>query len=132
LPRSTGNARLLSADELFVGPLMTALEPDELLVEIEVPPLPAGARTAFVEYAETHGAFAIAGAAVVVARGEHAAVALMGAGFTPVRATEAEHALLDGADPARAAELAGECAPDGHRRALIAALVGEALERALR
>ena len=127
--RSSGNARLLTAAELFVGPLMTALEPDELLVEIEVPPLPEGARTAFAEYAETHGDFAIAGAAVVTAPG-NAAIALMGAASTPVRATEAERALAGGAEPARAAELAAELAPAGHRRALVAALVREALERA--
>ena len=45
--RSPRGARTLTAAELFRGPLMTALAPDELLVEIEVPPLPAGARTAF-------------------------------------------------------------------------------------
>ena len=128
--RSSGNARRLTADEMFVGPLMTALEPDELLVEIEVPPLPARARTAFVEYAETHGDFAIAGAAVVLAPGEHAAIALMGADSTAVRAGEAERALLGGAELARSAELAAELAPEGHRRALIAVLVREALERA--
>ena len=128
--RSSGDARLLTADELLVGPLMTALEPDELLVEIEVPPLPAGARTAFAEYAETHGDFAIAGAAVVVAPGEHAAIALMGASSTPVRAHDAERALVEGADVASTAELAAELAPEGHRRALVAALVREALEAA--
>jgi CO/xanthine dehydrogenase FAD-binding subunit len=127
--RSSGNARLLTAAELFVGPLMTALEPDELLVEIEVPPLPEGARTAFAEYAETHGDFAIAGAAVVTAPG-HAAIALMGAASKPVRAAEAERALAAGAEPAHVAELAAELAPAGHRRALVAALVREALERA--
>ena len=107
---------------MFVGPLMTALEPDELLVEIEVPPLPDGARTAFVEYAETHGDFAIAGAAVVLAPGEHAAIALMGADSTPVRAREAEVAPV--------AALAAELAPEGHRRALVEVLVRDALERA--
>ena len=45
--------------------LTTVLEPDELLVEIEVPALPEGTRAAFVEQARTHGDFAIAGAAVV-------------------------------------------------------------------
>jgi CO/xanthine dehydrogenase FAD-binding subunit len=128
--RSPGGARALGAEELFLAPLMTALEADELLVEIEVPPAPAGARTAFVEYAETHGAFAVAGAAVVLAPGERAAVALMGAGPKPLRAAAAERALVEGEGPARAAELAAELAPEGHRRALIAALVREALERA--
>jgi len=128
--RSPRDARVLSASELFLGPLMTALEPDELLVEIEVPAAPEGARSAFVEYAETHGDFAIAGAAVVVAPGEHAAIALMGAASTPTRAAAAERALLEDADATRVAELAAELAPEGHRRALIAALVREALERA--
>jgi CO/xanthine dehydrogenase FAD-binding subunit len=128
--RSARESRTLSAHEFFVGPLMTALEPDELLVEIEVPPLPPGARSAFVEYAETHGDFAVAGAAVVVSAGEHAAIALLGAGSTPLRAAAAERALVEGADAARAAELAAELAPDGHRRALVAALVREALRRA--
>jgi CO/xanthine dehydrogenase FAD-binding subunit len=44
--RSTTGTRTLVAVELFRGPLMTALEPDELLVEIEVPAPPAGARRA--------------------------------------------------------------------------------------
>src|SRR6185436_3587790 len=89
--------RTIAAADLFLAPLMTALEPDELLVEIEVPPSPAGAGSAFVEHARTHGDFAVAGAAVVRAGREHAAVALLGAGPTPVRAPDAEHALRHGA-----------------------------------
>ena len=81
--RSRRGTRTLAAGELFLGPLTTALDDDELLTEIEVPPLPAGARTAFVEHARTHGDFAIAGAAVVVAPG-YAAIALLGAGSVPV------------------------------------------------
>ena len=67
--RSRRGARTLARASSSSGPLTTALEDDELLIEIEVPPLPAGARTAFVEHARTHGDFAIAGAAVVVAPG---------------------------------------------------------------
>ena len=40
--RSPGGARALDAAELFLGPLYTAREPDELLVEIEVPEQPDG------------------------------------------------------------------------------------------
>ena len=50
------------------APLTTALEPDELLVEIEVPAPPAGTGCAFVEFARVHGDFALAGAAALVAR----------------------------------------------------------------
>jgi CO/xanthine dehydrogenase FAD-binding subunit len=111
--RSARGSRTLTAPELFMGPLTTALEPDELLVEIEVPPLPAGARTAFAEHARTHGDFAIAGAAVVIAPGLES-VALLGAGPTPVRARHPDE-LERIADP--------------YRRALLTALVKRAIEQ---
>jgi CO/xanthine dehydrogenase FAD-binding subunit len=111
--RSASAARTLTAAELFVGPLMTALAPDELLVEIEVPPLPPGARTAFLEQARTHGDFAVAGVAAVV-RGDGVTLGLLGAAYTPiVVASEAE---ID--------------APDRYRRALLAALARRAIEAA--
>ncbi len=81
--------------EFFVSHLTTALRDDELLVEIEVPALPAGARTGFAEHARTHGDWALAGAAAVVAPG-HASIALLGAAPTPLRAAEAEAALRRG------------------------------------
>ena len=125
--RSTTGARALAAGELFLGPLMTALEPDELLVEIEVPAPPAGARTAFAEHARTHGDFAVAGAAVVRARGR-ATIALLGAESVPVRAIEAEAALTGGASAAEAARAAAAGIGDPYRRALLTALVRRAIE----
>ena len=69
-PRSTcvrpAGARSLRFDELVVTHLTTSLEPDEVLVEIEVPALPPRTGAAFVEFARRHGDFALAGAAVVV------------------------------------------------------------------
>jgi CO/xanthine dehydrogenase FAD-binding subunit len=127
--RSQGGARTLGAAELFVGPLTTSLASDELLAEIEVPALRPGARCAFSEYARTHGDFAVAGAAVVLAPG-HAAIALLGAGWTPQRAPAAERALSDGALPGEAAALAAEIVEHEHRRALTAALVERAIEEA--
>jgi CO/xanthine dehydrogenase FAD-binding subunit len=141
--RSSRAERTLRWDEFFVGALTTALGSDELLVEIQVPPLPPRTGTAFVELARRHGDFALAGAAVTVSRdssGECTAarIALLAAGPTPVRATAAE-AVLSGrrvdADAARAAaERAAEAAaPPGdeaHRRALLRALVRTAVLRA--
>ncbi len=127
--RSSGGARSLSAGELFSGPLTTTLAADELLAEIEVPPLPAGARCAFSEHARTHGDFALAGAAVVRAEG-HTAIALLGAGWTPLRATAAERALAGGAATDEVAALAAELVDDEHRAALMAALVKDAVEEA--
>jgi CO/xanthine dehydrogenase FAD-binding subunit len=128
--RSARGARTLPAREVWLAPLTTALEPDELICEIEVPALPEGARTAFVEHARTHGDFAEAGAAAVLARGEHAAIALLGAGPTPVRAPAAEGALLDGASAREAGELAAQPVSDRWRRALVSDLVRRAIEGA--
>jgi aerobic carbon-monoxide dehydrogenase medium subunit len=93
--RSSDGARALEASEFFLGPLHTAREPSELLVEIEVPQQPEGAGSGFAEHARTHGDFATAGAAAVVAPG-HAGIALLGAGPVPVRAEAAERALTGG------------------------------------
>jgi CO/xanthine dehydrogenase FAD-binding subunit len=128
--RSARATRVVEAGDFFEAPLMTALEPDELLVEIEVAALPDGAGTGFAEHARTHGDFAIAGAASVSAVREHAAIALLGAGPTPQRATEAESALRAGATAAEAGALAGALHEDDHRRVLTAALVQEAIQEA--
>jgi CO/xanthine dehydrogenase FAD-binding subunit len=85
---------------------------------------------AFVEYARTHGDFALAGAAVVAAPGEHCSIALLGAAPVAVRATQAEQALLAGAGVSESARLAGELVRAGHRRAVMTELVRRALERA--
>jgi aerobic carbon-monoxide dehydrogenase medium subunit len=120
--------RTLSARELFLGPLFTARAEDELLEAIVVPPPPPGARTAFVEQARTHGDFALAGAAVVIAPG-HAAIAVFGVGSLPHRIDAAERALLAGR-PREAAELAGSQLEDRYRRALVTELVRRAIEEA--
>jgi len=127
--RSARGERTVGAGELFRGPMSTSIAPDELLIEIEVPRPPPGARMAFVEHARTHGDFALAGAAVVLAPGDHAAIALLGAGTTPVRAVAAERALITGATDAEAASLAGEGLRDEYRRALVSALVARALKQ---
>jgi len=126
--RRAGGERTVEAADMFRGAMTTAITEDELLVEVEVPPLPAGARTAFVEHARTHGDFAVAGAAVVLVPGEHAAVALLGAGPRPVRAAAAERALRAGAGAADAAMLAAADVGDDYRRALLVTLTRRALE----
>ncbi|HXV34090.1 MAG TPA: FAD binding domain-containing protein [Gaiellaceae bacterium] len=132
--RSARGSRTLTAGELFLGFLTTALEPDELLVEIEVPLPPASSRSAFVEHARTHGDFALGGAAAVVGPGE-ARLALLAAGPAPVRAREAEALVVAGAAAAEAAEaaVAGlELTGPGAdwRRALLRELARRALEEA--
>jgi CO/xanthine dehydrogenase FAD-binding subunit len=65
LLRSARGARSVEAGEFFVGPLMTTREPDEILEAVEIPVPPEGAGWAFREVTRTHGAFALAGVAVV-------------------------------------------------------------------
>jgi CO/xanthine dehydrogenase FAD-binding subunit len=126
--RRAAGERIVEAADMFRGAMTTAIADDELLVEIELRPPPDGARTAFVEYARTHGDFALAGAAVVLAPGRSAAVALLGAGPTPVRAPGAERALLAGASAAEAAGLAAIDVGDDYRRALLVTLTRRALQ----
>ena len=125
--RSASGARTVAASEFFLGPLTTVLEP---LVEIEVPALPAGAATAFVEHARTHGDFATAGAAVVLGADGGAAIAVLGIGGTPTRVRAAEYALSGGASFREAGELVAASAGDEYRRALVAELVWRALDEA--
>ncbi len=75
--RSARGSRSLTAAELFVGPYRTALEPDELLVEIEVPAHPA--HWSFAEYARTRADWPLVGAAVAGNR-----IGLFGVASTPV------------------------------------------------
>jgi CO/xanthine dehydrogenase FAD-binding subunit len=128
--RSATGSREIDASGFFLGALHTAREPDELLVEIEVPEQPAATGTGFAEHARTHGDFATAGAAALVAPG-YARVALLGAGDTPARSGEAEEALAGGASPREAAALAAAGVADDHRRALCTELARRAIEEAL-
>jgi len=109
--RATGS-REVPAAAFFLAPLTTALEPDELLAEIHLPPLPRGAGTAFLEVARRRGDYAMMGVAVVVARDAdgvctEARLAFCSAGPTPMAGPRAAAALvgtrLSDADIAEAA-----------------------------
>jgi CO/xanthine dehydrogenase FAD-binding subunit len=128
--RSQCGTRTVDASDFFLGPLHTVREPDELLVEIEVPEPEEGAGSGFAEHARTHGDFATAGAAAVVAPGGHAGIVLLGAGPAPVRAERAERALSAGAPPGEAAALAAQEVEGDHRRALCTELTRRAIEEA--
>jgi CO/xanthine dehydrogenase FAD-binding subunit len=145
--RSLRGAREIRVEDLFVTHLTTTLEPDELLVEIEVPPQPPRTGQAFVEFARRHGDFALGGAAAVVTVGaggacERAAVALLGAGATPLLAREAGEALTgrnvdEGAAAEAAARAVAGISPTGdihgsaeYRRELIEVMARRAIEAA--
>jgi CO/xanthine dehydrogenase FAD-binding subunit len=111
--RSARGSRILGPAEFFLSYLTTALEPDELLVEVR---LPARDRQgwAFVEVARRHGDYALVGvAAVVKMDGDtivRARLAFTGVGAVPARVEELEQALVDRPATSAALSEAGQIA----------------------
>jgi len=115
--RSARASRQVRAADFFRGLLATALEPDELLAEIELPGPPAP-RTGhgFAEVARRHGDFALAGACAVLsvdAAGvcRDARLVIFGAGDVPHLARVAAGLIGERPDPRRLAE-AGRAGAD--------------------
>jgi len=99
--------RWIDASDFFVGGLTTALEPDEMLVEIELPLPPPRTGACFLEIARRKGDFAIAGVAAMVTLDAHdrcsdIRLTLCGVGETPVDASAVAAGLV-GQLPAEAA-----------------------------
>jgi CO/xanthine dehydrogenase FAD-binding subunit len=108
--------RWTAADQFFVGLFTTVVEPDELLVEVALPPTPPRSGWSFLEVARRHHDFALVGvAAMVVLDGkgqcEDCRLVYFSVGDGPVQANRAT-ALLQGQAPTpeairQAAEVAG-------------------------
>lgn len=114
--------RRIRADDFFLGVYETALEPDEILVRIDVPPAPAGRRHVVLELARRLGDYALVGIACTaqVAEGRFTALrpVFFAAGPRPTIARAAAAALLgrilDAQALADAAAALGEdLQPDG-------------------
>ncbi|MCB0202235.1 MAG: xanthine dehydrogenase family protein subunit M [Anaerolineae bacterium] len=114
LQSQTGE-RWVAAGDFYQGLFITDLAPEELLVEIAIPPMPARSGYAFDEVARRPGDYAMAGVAAIVildaaGRCEEARLVFLSVGEGPVSATQAV-AALKGKQPspdliARAAEIA--------------------------
>jgi CO/xanthine dehydrogenase FAD-binding subunit len=97
--RSDTSDRWVEARDFFVGLLTTALEPEEILVEIEIPPPPPRCGWSFQEISRRHGDYALAGLAaqvVVDSNGICTAARLvyLSAGDGPLAATQAVEQLI--------------------------------------
>jgi carbon-monoxide dehydrogenase medium subunit len=64
--RSPTGERWVPAQDFFIGLFTTVLQPDELLVEVALPPLPARTGGSFMEVARRRHDFALVGVAAVV------------------------------------------------------------------
>jgi carbon-monoxide dehydrogenase medium subunit len=146
---SVRGERLITAGDFFQGYMSTALEPDELLLEIRFPAWPAGAGFSFQEISRRHGDFAVAGAAAMVTLASDGVIAdgrlvFTGMGETPVRSAKAERLLVgeqpgDGVFAAAAERAVADLHPPSdihasraYRRTAGAALAQRALAEAAR
>jgi aerobic carbon-monoxide dehydrogenase medium subunit len=131
--RSRRGERVVAAKDFFLGTFATALAPDELLVEVEVPPRPKGERSAFLEHARVHGDFALAGAAVLRVPGERLVVAVLGGSDRPVRADLPDAGEDAAADAVRDLDPPSDLrASADYRRALLEELVRRAIREVSR
>jgi len=96
--RNTSGERWIDAQDFFVGMFTTALEPDEILLEIELPFMPPRTGWSFMEVAPRAGDYALMGVAALVTLDEdgkckHAKLVYLNAGDGPVEAKESAQLL---------------------------------------
>ena len=96
--KNTAGERWINAQEFFTGMFSTALEPDEILVEIELPFIPPQTGWSFMEVAPRAGDYAMMGVAALVTLDEsgkckRARLVYLNAGEGPVDAREAAQLL---------------------------------------
>jgi carbon-monoxide dehydrogenase medium subunit len=139
--------RVIAAAEFFLGALLTALQPDEIITEIRFPAWPRERRFGFREFARRRGDFALAAAAVcfdvVEQKLRDVRIGAIGAADRPLRLAAAERALeahdmteaTIGAGAAAAADAVAPAddihASGAYRKTLIGVMVERALRDAM-
>jgi len=104
---SSRGERWVNAKDFYIDLFATDLQPDELLVEIDIPAPPARTGWAFDEVSRRRGDYAMAGAAATVTLDDDGAIAAarlvyLSVGDFPTEAFQAEAALI-GEQPTPAA-----------------------------
>ncbi len=146
--QSKSGERWIPAGDFFVDLFTTAIEPEELLVEIVLPPLPARTGYAFHEFSRRPGDYALVGAAATVTledrnRCQAARLVYFSVGSGPVEAFQATTMLAGQELTAEAIQAAADTAassdidPPGdihasakYRRQLAKVLARRLLEKA--
>jgi aerobic carbon-monoxide dehydrogenase medium subunit len=100
--------RVVGADDFFVGPFESVLQPDEMLTSVRVP-RGGGISWGYQKFVRRANDWAIVGVAAYGGR-----VALASMGGTPLRALATEDALASGASIGEAAALAAEGTSPGY------------------
>ena len=146
IERRDAGARDVGADEFFVAPLESSLEPGDLVTSVHFPRQPSGSGSAFVEIARRHGDYALCGVGATVTLDGDGAVAGARVGAIsihptplvvdcggPLVGTTADDAALDAA--AELVDAVSEPQADLHatvtyRRQLTKVLTARALRQA--
>ena len=89
-----GGERWVPAEDFFIGPFMTVLEPDEMLAEVDLHPLPARTGSSYQQVSRQSGGYAQAAVAAAVTldetgRCKQVRLVLISVGDTPVLSKEA-------------------------------------------
>jgi len=97
--RNTSSERWINAADFFVGMFTTALEADEILVEIELPVMAPQTGWSFMEVAPRAGDYALMGVATLVSLDDdgncrEAKLVYLNAGDGPIDAKEAARSLV--------------------------------------
>jgi CO/xanthine dehydrogenase FAD-binding subunit len=97
--QSIRGERWIEARDFFLAPLTTALQADEMLVEVQLPARAKRSGSCFMEVARRRGDFALMGAAVVLTLGvfgrcNDVRIVLCGAGDTPADVSDAASSLI--------------------------------------
>jgi CO/xanthine dehydrogenase FAD-binding subunit/aerobic-type carbon monoxide dehydrogenase small subunit (CoxS/CutS family) len=144
---STGGERLVPASGFFLGPLESAVQPDELAVEVSFPVLAPASGTGFAEVSRRRGDYALCGVAALVRLADDGTIAEARAAYLSVGPAPVVLDLTDAiagasAELAAAYRVAGQRAansvdPDSdihataaYRRQLAAVLTERALREA--
>ena len=147
--KNEAGERWMEAKDFFAGMFTTALKPDEILVEIELPSSPPHTGWSFLEVAPRAGDYAMMGVAALVTLDNDgkcttAKLVYLNAGDGPVDATAAAHMLVGeamsdaGIESAAAHASENEINPFGNihasvdfQRHLARVLTRQALQKAL-
>ena len=93
----TGGSRAIGSASFFVDLMMTALQPDEILTEVEIPAAGAGTGSAYAKWEHPASGYALCGAAAVDGSCASARLCFNGVSSTAVDAS-AVGASLAGSD----------------------------------
>jgi len=115
LVKSKTNEYWTKADDFFVGPFATVIQPDEMLVEVALPALPQRSGTSYQQVSRQKGSQALVAVAVFVVLDEKgkcqkANISMLCVGERPILARQAANVLVGQLPIAEAISAAAEIA----------------------